>query len=192
MSDGEDPLAGVAASVVARAAGIRLAAFDVDGVLTDGRVILGDDGFEYKAFHTHDGHGLRLLQDTGVEVAIITGRTSVVVSRRAEELRVRHLMQGRRDKAEALDELCDRLGIGLGATAYVGDDVVDLPAMRRAALGIAVANANHAARAGAHHVTRLPGGAGAAREVCELIMAAQGTLAGASAPYLAADPPPGS
>ena len=184
MSRPEDALAGVPADIVERAASVRLAVFDVDGVLTDGRVILGDDGFEYKAFHTHDGHGLRMLQDSGIEVAIITGRTSVVVSRRAEELRVRHLMQGRRDKRPALEELAARLGVPLAATAYVGDDLVDLPAMRAAGLGVAVASATAPVRAHAHHVTRRGGGDGAAREVCELLMAARGTLEHACAPYL--------
>ena len=174
----------VPAEVLERAARIRLAVFDVDGVLTDGRVVLGDDGFEYKAFHTHDGHGLRLLQDSGVDLALITGRTSTLVSRRAEELRIRYVMQGRRDKAPALDELLERLGVPLEATAYVGDDVVDLPAIRRVGLGIAVADATPMTRAYAHYVTAARGGAGAAREVAELIMAAQGTLEPMFARYL--------
>ena len=137
MSLAADVLAGLPDDVAERAAAIRLAVFDVDGVLTDGRIVLGDDGFEYKAFHTHDGHGLRMLQESGVDVAMITGRTSVVVSRRAEELRVRHLMQGRRDKADALAELLDRLGISPAGAAFVGDDLVDLPAMQRCRLGVA-------------------------------------------------------
>ena len=183
MTQHAEPFAEMPEDLRTRASRIRLVVFDVDGVLTDGRVILGDDGYEYKAFHTHDGHGLRMLQDSGVEVAIITGRTSVVVSRRAEELRVRHLMQGRRDKATALAELLERLDITADATAYVGDDLVDVPAMRRAGLGVAVANATAATRARAHYVTRLAGGSGAAREVCELIMTAQDTLQAAVAPY---------
>jgi 3-deoxy-D-manno-octulosonate 8-phosphate phosphatase (KDO 8-P phosphatase) len=176
MNATEQLLGELGAETAAHAAAVRLAVFDVDGVLTDGRVILGDDGFEYKAFHTHDGHGLRMLQASGVEVAIITGRTSVVVSRRAEELRVRHLMQGRRDKREALGELAARLGLALDAVAFVGDDLVDLPAMQAAGLGIAVANASPWVVSAADVVTRRSGGHGAAREVCELIMAAQGTL----------------
>lgn len=174
----------VPADIRARAAAVRLAVFDVDGVLTDGRIVLGDDGYEAKAFHTHDGHGLRLLQDSGVRVAIITGRTSVVVSRRAEELGVRHLVQGRRDKGAALAELLERLGFEHDQTAYTGDDVVDLPAMRRVRLGIAVANATPLTRRHAHHVTTARGGDGAVREICELIMTAQGTLDSACAPYL--------
>lgn len=177
----------VPAAVIERARRIRLAVFDVDGVLTDGRVVLGDDGFEYKAFHTHDGLGMRLLQDSGVDLAIITGRTSTVVSRRAEELRIRHLMQGRSDKAGALTELLERLGIDAAAAAYVGDDVVDLPAMHRAGLGIAVGSATPMTRAYADYVTAAPGGGGAAREVAELIMAAQGTLQARLADYLPAE-----
>lgn len=177
----------VPAAVIERARRVRLAVFDVDGVLTDGRVVLGDDGYEYKAFHTHDGLGMRLLQDSGVDLAIITGRTSTVVSRRAEELRIRHLMQGRSDKADALAELLDRLGIEAEAAAYVGDDVVDLPAMQRAGLGIAVGSATPMTRAYADYVTVAAGGAGAAREIAELIMAAQGTLQARLARYLEVD-----
>lgn len=177
----------VPTEVIERARRVRLAVFDVDGVLTDGRVVLGDDGYEYKAFHTHDGLGMRLLQDSGVDLAIITGRTSTVVSRRAEELRIRHLMQGRPDKADALAELLGRLGIEPEAAAYIGDDVVDLPAMRGVGLGVAVASATPMTRAWADYVTTAPGGAGAAREVAELIMAAQGTLQERLARYLAAE-----
>ncbi len=176
----------VPAAVIERAATIRLAVFDVDGVLTDGRIALGDDGDESKTFHTHDGLGLQLLQASGVEVGIITGRTSTVVSRRAEELRVRHLMQGRPDKAPALIELREQLGIEASATAYVGDDVVDLPAMAGVGLGIAVASATPMTRAHADYVTLAPGGAGAAREVAELLMAAQDSLKDLYARYLPA------
>lgn len=181
---GEDPLDGITDALRARAAAIRLVVFDVDGVLTDARVTFGDDGFEHKTFHVRDGLGLQLLQDSGVQVGIITGRTSTVVSRRAEELRIRHLLQGRPDKGPALAELLARLEIAPERAAYVGDDVVDLPAMRSVGLGIAVADASAFTRRHAEHVTRTSGGAGAAREVCELIMAAQGTLDSALARYL--------
>lgn len=184
MNGLHDPLAGLPADLRARAYAIRLVIFDVDGVLTDGRVILGDGGYEYKAFHIHDGHGIRMLQSSGVRAGIITGRTSVVVSRRSEELGIRHLMQGRSDKAAALGELLEQLGEAPEATAFVGDDVVDLPAMRRVGLAVAVADATPLTRAHAHWVTRATGGHGAAREVCELIMAAQSSLEGAHAPYL--------
>lgn len=176
----------VSADVIERAARVRLAVFDVDGVLTDGRIGLGDDGYEYKTFDTHDGLGLRLLQDSGVDVGIITGRTSTVVGRRAEELRIRHLMQGRSDKGPALAELCAQLGIEAQRTTYIGDDIVDLPAMRGVGLGIAVASATPVTRAYADYVTLAPGGGGAAREVAELLMAAQGTLQRLHERYLSA------
>lgn len=180
----DDPLEGISDELRARAAAIRLAVFDVDGVLTDGRVVFGDDGFEHKAFHTRDGLGLQLLQDSGVQVGIITGRTSTIVSRRAEELRIRHLLQGRPDKGPALAELLARLEIVPECVLYVGDDVVDLPAMRSVGLGIAVADATAFTRRHADHVTRAAGGAGAVREICELLMAAQGTLDDAHARFL--------
>lgn len=159
-----------------RAASIQLAVFDVDGVLTDGRILLGDDGYEYKAFHTRDGHGLRLLAEAGIERAIITGRTSVLVARRMEELGIRHVVQGRRDKGAALDELIARLGHSAAATAYVGDDDVDVPALTRAGLAVAVADASPWTRAHADWITQAGGGAGAAREVAEGLLAAQGQL----------------
>lgn len=163
-------------AVTERAARIRVAVFDVDGVLTDGRILLGDDGYEYKAFHTHDGHGLRLLGDAGIERAIITGRTSVLVARRMEELGIRHVVQGRRDKGAAFDELLERLGVARAEAAYVGDDDVDVPALLRAGLAVAVASATPWTCAHAHWITQAPGGAGAAREVAEGLLAAQGRL----------------
>lgn len=184
MTSVPDPAAELPDEVRARADAIRLVIFDVDGVLTDGRVILGDGGYEYKAFHIHDGHGIRMLQQSGVRAGIITGRTSVVVSRRSEELGIRHLMQGRSDKGAALTELLEQVGEAPEATAFVGDDVVDLPAMRRVGLAIAVADAMPLTRAHAHWITSTRGGHGAAREVCELIMSVQGSLEGAQAPFL--------
>lgn len=180
----DDPLAHIDGDLRQRIEAVRVVVFDVDGVLTNSQVILGDDGFELKAFNTRDGLGIRLLQNSGVDVGIITGRTSTVVSRRAEELRIRHLMQNRPDKGPALAELLEQIGVEPDHAAYVGDDMVDLPAMRAVALGIAVADADAFTREHAHHVTRADGGAGAAREVCELIMAVQGTLADARARYL--------
>jgi len=179
----DDPLARLDNGLRRRLKALRAVLFDVDGVLTNGQVILGDDGFELKSFSTRDGLGMRLLQNTGVEVGIITGRTSTVVSRRAEELRIRHLMQNRPDKGPAVAELLAQMGIEPGHAAYVGDDMVDLPAMRTVAVGIAVADADAFTREHADLVTRAPGGAGAAREVCELVMAAQGALADARARY---------
>ena len=155
---------------------VRLLILDVDGVLTDGRLILGDDGQEYKAFHSRDGHGLRMLQDSGIAVAIITGRTSQVVEKRARELGIEHLYQGRRDKLPALQELLALLRLRNEALAYVGDDVIDLPVMRRVGLAVAVGDAHPYVKRHAHWVTDAPGGRGAAREVCELLMRAHGTL----------------
>lgn len=159
-----------------RAARVRLLVFDVDGVLTNGSLYLGDDGREYKAFHSRDGHGMKMLMDSGVQIAIITGRESEVVRCRMADLGVRHVLQGRTDKAAAFQRLLDELHVDAEDTAYVGDDVVDLPAMRRAGLAIAVRDAHPLVVRNAHWVSAVKGGRGAAREVCELIMDARGTL----------------
>ncbi|MHB1951683.1 MAG: KdsC family phosphatase [Acidiferrobacteraceae bacterium] len=156
------------------ASAIRLVLFDVDGVLTDGRLFFDDAGRESKAFHSRDGHGLTMLQRTGVEVGIITGRTSRVVELRAAELGVRHLFQGCRDKLPVYDRLIDEQGLDSQAVAFVGDDVVDLPVMARVGLAVAPQDAHHLVRQRAHWVTPHGGGFGAARDVCELIMEAQG------------------
>ena len=163
---------------------IRLVIFDVDGVLTDGRLVLGDDGQEYKAFNSKDGHGMRMLQDSGVALAILTGRRSQVVERRATDLGIAHVIQGRRDKLPAFQELLAGTGFAAEAVAYVGDDVVDLPVMRRVGLAVAVADASPLIREHAHWITERPGGHGAAREVCERIMQAQGSLERLLAAYL--------
>jgi 3-deoxy-D-manno-octulosonate 8-phosphate phosphatase (KDO 8-P phosphatase) len=163
--------------ILERAARIRLVIFDVDGVLTDGSLFIGDDGQEYKAFHSRDGHGMVLLQNTGVMIGVITGRSSEVVRIRMQSLGIAHLFQGCRDKLPAYETLKSDLGLTDEAIAYVGDDLVDLPIMRRVGLAIAVADAHHLVRGHAHLTTQAPGGRGAAREVCELIMEAQGTLA---------------
>ena len=162
--------------VLQRAARVQLAVFDVDGVLTDGRLIIGDDGQEYKAFNSRDGHGLRMLQDSGITVAILTGRTSRVVDKRTRELGIAHVYQGRRDKLPAFEELLAQLNLDQQAVAYVGDDVVDLPVMRRVGLAVAVGDAHTYVKQHAHWVTEAHGGRGAAREVCELLMQAHGTL----------------
>ncbi len=162
---------------------IRLLALDVDGVLTDGRLYFSAAGEELKAFNTLDGHGIKMLQASGVQVAIITGRSSGLVARRAADLGIQHLYQGREDKLVALQELWDATGYSAADTAYVGDDWPDLPALRKAALGIAVANAAPELRQHADWCTRARGGEGAVREVCQLLMQAQGTLNAALAPY---------
>jgi 3-deoxy-D-manno-octulosonate 8-phosphate phosphatase (KDO 8-P phosphatase) len=163
---------------------IRLVIFDVDGVLTDGSLYLGDDGQEYKAFHSQDGHGMKMLQASGVEIGIITGRTSEVVRIRMESLGIRHVYQGQQDKLPAFKELKQKLGLDTEQIAYVGDDVVDLPIMTRVGLAIAVRDANPLTHEHAHWQTAANGGRGAAREVCELLMRAQGTLGPALQRYL--------
>lgn len=170
--------------VLERAAAVRLAIFDVDGVLTDGRLLFDHDGREYKAFHVRDGYGLNLLQRSGVETAVISGRTAHCVTLRCASLGIRHIYQGYEDKLAALDALQQALGIELAHIAYVGDDVLDLPVMRRVHLAIAVQDAHLVVKQHAHWVTETPGGLGAAREVCDLIMHAQGTFDNVIGHYL--------
>ncbi len=162
--------------VTNRAKKVRIVIFDVDGVLTDGSLFIGDDGQEYKAFNSRDGHGMVMLQHTGIKLAIITGRTSEVVRIRMEGLGIEHVYQGRRDKLPAYEDLKQTLGVDDEAIAYVGDDIVDLPIMRRAGLPIAVADAHPLVLEHAVWHTSSPGGRGAGRDVCEMIMDAQGTL----------------
>lgn len=159
-----------------RASRIRLVIFDVDGVLTDGSLYLGDDGQEYKAFNSRDGHGMVLLQESGIRLAVITGRTSNVVQTRMESLGVSDIFQGYRHKLPAYEQLKQRHTLTDEQIAYVGDDVIDLPVMRRVGLAIAVADADPRVRELAHWRTTAPGGRGAAREVCEFILDAQGHL----------------
>jgi 3-deoxy-D-manno-octulosonate 8-phosphate phosphatase (KDO 8-P phosphatase) len=168
----------------ARARAIEVVVFDVDGVLTDGSLFLGDDGQEYKAFHSRDGHGLVLLRNAGFTLAVITGRQSEVVRIRMDSLGIRHVYQGRRDKLPAYEALKTKLGSTDERMAYVGDDVVDLPVMRRAGLAIAVADAHPLVLAHAHWRTQAGGGKGAAREVCEFILDAQGKLDAIHRQYL--------
>lgn len=168
-----------------QAKSIRLIAFDIDGVMTDGGLYLTDSGEELKRFNTLDGHGLKMLKASGVELAIITGRTSRCVEMRAKNLGIAHVFQGVENKLAAMQSLLDKLGIPADAAAYMGDDVVDLPVMRRMALALSVPEAPQVVRDHAHYVTRRNGGHGAVREVCELIMSAQGTLDAQLAPYLA-------
>ena len=167
-----------------RAREIRLLVLDVDGVMTDGRLLYGSDGGEIKAFNILDGLGIKLAQRGGIQVAIITGRRSAMVERRARELGIEHLIQGREDKHAALDELLATLGIGLAQTAYLGDDLPDLAAIRRVGLGMCVASAYPLLAEHARYQTRAAGGAGAVREACELLLRAQGKLDGLLAEFL--------
>lgn len=153
---------------------IKLVIFDVDGVLTDGGIILDGDNNEYKKFYVRDGHGIKLLQRAGIEVALITGRYSRVVEKRAAELGIKEVYQGCLKKAEAYEELLEKLSLGDEAVAFVGDDVVDIPALRRAGLPVAVADAHEDAKKYALMITGARGGFGAARECIEFILKAKG------------------
>ncbi len=167
-----------------RAKAIKLAIFDVDGVLTDGRLYFLTDGSEFKTFNTLDGQGIKMLINSGVRTAIISGRSTPVVEKRANNLGIQHLYQGSEDKLVVLDELLGELGLNYAQVAYLGDDLPDLPVIRRVGLGMAVANAAGFVRQHAHGVTEARGGEGAAREFCELIMRAQGSLDAALDAYL--------
>lgn len=162
--------------ILEKAAKIKLVIFDIDGVLTTGALFIGDDGQEYKAFHSKDGHGLRMLQDGGVDVAILTGRTSNVVSHRANDLGITRVYQGKRQKLPAYEELIAETGLSHEEIAYVGDDVVDLPVMTRVGLAICVQDGHPFVKKHAHWITEHNGGCGAGRDVCELILEAQGKL----------------
>jgi 3-deoxy-D-manno-octulosonate 8-phosphate phosphatase (KDO 8-P phosphatase) len=162
--------------ILDKASRIRLLIFDVDGVLTDGSLFLGDDGQEYKAFNSRDGHGIKMLQKHGVIVGIITGRTSRVVEYRMENLGVTHVYQGKLHKLPAFDEIIAEVGVKPEEVAYVGDDVVDLPVMRRVGLAIAVQDAHPLVLKHSHWQTPSAGGRGAARDVCEMLMEAKGVL----------------
>jgi 3-deoxy-D-manno-octulosonate 8-phosphate phosphatase (KDO 8-P phosphatase) len=162
-------------TVLERASHIRLLVLDVDGVLTDGRLFLSAAGEELKVFHVRDGSGLVAVQRAGVVVAIISGRDSPAVTRRARELGISHVYQGVDDKGAQLDRLMAELGVTAAATACVGDDTPDAPMLRRAGLAIGVADAHPALLAVAHWVTPSGGGHGAVREVCDLLLSARGS-----------------
>jgi len=153
--------------------GVRLIAFDVDGVFTDGRFYLSDDGVESKAFHTQDGFGIRQLITAGISVAVISGRRSGAVEQRMQELGVPYIVQGCKDKVAALDAILAELGITTDECAYVGDDVPDLPLLQHVGVSIAVANAVATVRMQCDYLTTASGGAGAVREACELLLSTQ-------------------
>jgi 3-deoxy-D-manno-octulosonate 8-phosphate phosphatase (KDO 8-P phosphatase) len=169
-----DFLTDVPDEVRARAARVRLVAFDVDGTLTDGRLWYGADGSETKVFHAHDGLGIKRLKANGIEVAFITARISHALAERAGDLDVAHLYQGQSDKRSCLVQLLDALTLEPAQAAFVGDDLPDLAPMRMAGLAVAVANAHPWVAGISHWQTRLSGGHGAAREACDMILAAQG------------------
>lgn len=157
-----------------RAAAVRLLVLDVDGVLTDGRITYGASGEELKSFHVRDGLGLRLLREAGVRLAILSGRRSPAVERRARELGIDPCLQAVEDKGAALDALLELLEVPASAVACIGDDLPDLPLMFRCGLAVTVPEAPAPLRQRAHFVTSAPGGGGAVRELCELVLTAQG------------------
>jgi 3-deoxy-D-manno-octulosonate 8-phosphate phosphatase (KDO 8-P phosphatase) len=160
--------------ILERAARIKLALFDVDGVLTDGRLWYSVDGNELKSFHSQDGLGMKRLLANGVEIGVITARTSHIVTERTAELGIVHVYQGQEKKLDCYEHLISALKLSPEQVCYTGDDIVDLPVMMRVGLSVAPANAHPWVMDRAHWRTRLPGGAGAAREVCDLLMLAQG------------------
>jgi len=173
-SDSSDIAAAIPEDILQRAKRVKLAAFDVDGTLTDGRLWFDGNGTESKAYHIHDGLGLKLLQDHGVEVAFITARESPSARVRARDLGIRHIFTAVKDKRECLQSLCAKLGIGLDAAAWMGDDLADLCLFAHVGLAVAPAN-RHAWIAGhVHWTTSASGGEGAVRELCDLILEQQG------------------
>lgn len=162
---------------------VKLLILDVDGVLTDGRLFFDNAGTEYKCFHARDGHGIKLLQQYGVKVAVISGRRSNSVALRMQSLGVEYVYQGHENKREAFAELLRHTGLNAGQAAHVGDDVLDLPIMLQVGFSIAVNDAHFTVKAKADWCTSLPGGNGAVREVCDLILQAQGSFEDMLASY---------
>ena len=166
----------LASDALSRARRVRLVVFDVDGVLTDGKLWYGPGGEELKAFHAFDGHGVRLLLMAGLKTAIISARQSQAVAERAKELGIEHVMQGVENKRQAFDSLLRRLRVKRDATSYMGDDVVDIPVLVRCGFACAPHEAPEAVRRHVHYVASASAGHGAAREVCEFILETQGKL----------------
>ena len=164
-------------AVLPRARQVQLLLLDVDGVLTDGSLIYVSGGGEAKSFNSQDGLGIRLLQDSGVAVGIITARTSEAVERRARDLKMAHVLQGQHDKLIAYESILKTTGLRPPQTAYMGDDFMDLPLLNRVGFAVAPANAVAEIRQRVHYTTERPGGRGAVREICDLILEAQGNLA---------------
>jgi 3-deoxy-D-manno-octulosonate 8-phosphate phosphatase (KDO 8-P phosphatase) len=160
--------------VTARARKIRLLVMDVDGVLTDGRMVLAESGDELKMFHTHDGVAVALAKRAGIRTAMVTGETSTIAKLRGEKLGVDRILLGARRKGDSLEALATEFALTPADVAFIGDDLLDVPALQRAGLAIAVADASADVKAVAHVVTRARGGAGAVRESVELILRAQG------------------
>jgi 3-deoxy-D-manno-octulosonate 8-phosphate phosphatase (KDO 8-P phosphatase) len=170
--------------IIEKAKKLKLLILDVDGVLTDAKLFFDNDGNEYKAFHARDGHGIKLLQQTGVQVAVISGRKSNSVALRMKNLGIEHIYQGHENKISAFYEIIEKIAVSPEQVAHVGDDLLDLPLMRRVGLAIAVQDANFAVKQYADWCTSLAGGCGAVREVCDLIMQAQGNFDDVLSGYL--------
>lgn len=162
------------AGLVEKMRKVKVLILDVDGVLTDGRIIISDDGQETKCFHVRDGHGLKMIKRAGIDVMFLTGRKSRVVEHRARELGVDKVYQGALDKLAIFNEILAAGGLGPEQTAYMGDDIVDLPVLRRAGFSVTVCDAHSEVLRTVDLVTQNPGGRGAVREVCEMILKAQG------------------
>jgi 3-deoxy-D-manno-octulosonate 8-phosphate phosphatase (KDO 8-P phosphatase) len=171
----ETALSNQGARKAARLDRVELLILDVDGVLTDGRLYFSADGESLKVFHVHDGHGIKLLMSSGVQVATVSGRRSAAVTARMRELKVRHVIQGSQDKVAALEQLTQRLGVEPLACACICDDTSDLPLMSAVGFAAAVADAHPVVRAAAHWVSKAPGGRGAVRELCDAILRARAT-----------------
>ncbi len=168
-----------------RAKRVRLMLFDVDGVLTDGRLWYGPSGEQWKAFSAHDGQGIKLLQQAGVTVGLLSGRSSAAVGTRAAELGIAEGLQGIDDKRAAFEALLAKHALSAAEAGYMGDELVDLPVLRRCGFACAPREAHELVRAHAHYIAGAPAGAGAAREVCEVVLRARGALDAALARYLA-------
>jgi len=171
-------------SVQARAARVRLMIFDVDGVLTDGSLHFGADGEALKTFSVLDGQGIKMLQDSGVATAIISARLSPIVLRRATDLGIVHVQQGVHDKCSGFEQLARECGFAAEDCGYIGDDIIDLPVLTRVGFSASVPNGHAEVRSRVHYVTQAHGGRGAARELCDLLLRAQGNYEMALAPYL--------
>ena len=166
----------ITADILERAKKLKLLILDVDGVLTDGKLFFDQEGNEYKCFHARDGHGIKLLRQTGVEIAVISGRKSKTVELRMKNLGIQLIYQGHEHKLQSFNEIIEILGISPDQAAHIGDDLLDLPIMTRVGLAIAVSDANFAVKQRAHWCTTELGGHGAVREACDLIMQAQGSF----------------
>ena len=170
-------------TTIKRAARVKLVIFDVDGVLTDGSITYNAEGEATKTFYVLDGLGIQLLNRTGVQTAIISARTSPIVIKRAADLGITHVFQGQHDKRLAFAELLNKTGVTAQACGYIGDDVIDLPLFTRVGFAVTVPSGHPEVQHRAHYVTKNPGGRGAVREVCDMVMRAQGTYEQALAPY---------